>query len=243
MVTEDTPLVSPFPSTTSRMETTLPNTPGCWRGHTSVHLKVSGLECRRGGARWASILAPWLQRRIPKPQRLAIRREEAHAALASGTQCSWPWGPGQQQQDHDLGPSCQGGTCDCGPPLQWWCQRRRPWTQRRPALFQRTQGWCWRQQCHQEKQDTRNAGGTSVMMRAPETSRAEATEGGLCWFSNRTRGSAGKRNWKRVLQRHLLIHKRKVSHYQPAELLKSKFKKHYLKERCSLLPMYKKRSN
>lgn len=76
------------------MEITLPNTPWCWGGHTSVHLKVSGLERRRGGARWASILALWLQHRIPKPQRLAIRREEAHVTLASGSQHPRPWGPG-----------------------------------------------------------------------------------------------------------------------------------------------------
>lgn len=77
-----------------------------------MHLKVSGLECRRDGARWASILALWPQRRIPKPQRLAIRREEAHVTLASVSQCPRPWGPGKQQQDHDPGPSCRGGTCD-----------------------------------------------------------------------------------------------------------------------------------
>lgn len=144
------------------MEITLPNTPWCWGSHTSVHLKVSGLERRRGGARWASILAFWPQHRIPKPQRLAIRREEAHVTLASGSQHPWPWGPGQQQQDHDPGPFRRDGAYDFEPPLQWWCRRRRPWTQWRPVLFQCTQGWCWRQQCHQEKQDTRNPGGTST---------------------------------------------------------------------------------
>ena len=37
-------IFSLLPHTTSEIETTLPNKPGCCRGHTPAHLKVSELE-------------------------------------------------------------------------------------------------------------------------------------------------------------------------------------------------------